>query len=42
LTEDRLEEDREGPVWLTLRHRWSDGMMHLNSSRSSFSIGWLC
>jgi Putative transposase len=29
LAEDRLEVDGEGAVWLTLRHRWSDGTTHL-------------
>lgn len=29
LAEDRLKVDGEGAVWLTLRHRWSDGTTHL-------------
>ena len=29
LAEDRLKVDSEGAVWLTQRHRWSDGTTHL-------------
>jgi hypothetical protein len=29
LAQDRLHVSAEGEIWLTLRHRWSDGTTHL-------------